>query len=258
MKVVLFCGGLGMRMREYSEQIPKPMVPIGTRPILWHIMKYYSSFGHRDFILCLGYKGDVIKRFFIEYDEWISNDFVLAGSTRNVDLLGSDIHDWRITFVETGLHTNIGGRLLKVREHLRGEETFLANYSDTLTNVDLGEMTSRLEAHPNAVASFLCVRPPYSFHTVSLNEDNQVTRIEDVRNSGVRINGGYFVLRQEIFDYLAPGEELVIEGFEKLHKAGRLFAHMHDGFWSCMDTFKEKQYLDDLLASGDTPWQRRS
>lgn len=258
MKVVLFCGGLGMRMREYSEQIPKPMVPIGTRPILWHIMKYYASFGHTDFILCLGYKGDVIKRFFVEYDEWISNDFKIAGGTRDVEMLSTDIDNWTITFVDTGLRTNIGGRLQKVREHLDGEEMFLANYSDTLTDVNLDEMTSRLESQADAVASFLCVRPPYSFHTVSLDDNNQVTRIEDVRDSGVRINGGYFVLRQEIFEFLEPGDELVIEGFEKLHRASRLYAHLHDGFWSCMDTFKEKQYLDELLSSGEPPWERSS
>ena len=255
MKVVIFCGGLGLRMRDYSDHIPKPMVPIGNRPIIWHIMKYYASFGHTDFILCLGYNGDQIKRFFIDYDERLSNDFVLDTTTGNAQLFQHDVEDWRITFVDTGLTTNIGGRLQRVRPHIGNDEMFLANYSDTLTNANLSEMIHAFSNKPDAVASFLCVRPPYSFHTVSLNDANQVTAIEDIRESGVRINGGYFVLRNEIFDFLQPGDELVVEGFGRLYKMQRLYAHIHDGFWSCMDTFKEKQYLDDLLSMDEPPWR---
>jgi glucose-1-phosphate cytidylyltransferase len=256
-KVVLFCGGLGMRLREYSDQIPKPMVPVGDRPILWHIMKYYASFGHKDFILCLGYKGDEIKRFFLEYDESRSSDFVLEPGSKVPKLINpTDVSDWRITFVDTGLNTNIGGRLLRVREHLGSDEMFLANYSDTLTDLDLSAMVDNFRSRPDAVASFLCVRPPYSFHVVSLGENQKVTGIEDIRSSGAWMNGGYFILRKEIFEYLHPGEELVVEGFERLFKSQRLCAHVHDGFWSCMDTFKEKQQLDDLFAKGDLPWTR--
>jgi glucose-1-phosphate cytidylyltransferase len=258
MKVVLFCGGLGMRMREYSDQIPKPLVPVGNRPILWHIMKYYASYGHKDFILCLGYKGEEIKRFFLDYDECMTNDFIMEpGAASHIRLLGTDIHDWRITFVDTGLHTNIGGRLRCVRDHLAGEPMFLANYSDTLTNVDLDEQVHRFVQKADAVASFLCVRPPYSFHLVSLNGDHQVTAIQDIRTAGAWMNGGYFALRAEIFDYLEPGDELVVEGFERLCRSQRLYAHMHEGFWSCMDTFKEKQELDRLTATGEPPWWPR-
>ena len=142
MKVVLFCGGQGMRMREFSETIPKPMVPIGYRPIMWHLMRYYAHFGHKDFILCLGYRGDSIKEYFLNYKEWLSNDFVLSGGGADVQLLSSDIDDWRITFVDTGTHSNIGERLRAVRPHLEGEEIFLANYSDGLTDAPLDRVRS--------------------------------------------------------------------------------------------------------------------
>jgi glucose-1-phosphate cytidylyltransferase len=254
MKVVLFCGGQGTRLRDYSDQIPKPLVPVGGRPILWHIMRYYAAFGHTDFILCLGYKGETIKKFFLDYDECLTNDFVLEQSGKKVEMLGNDISDWRITFVDTGQNTNIGGRLLRVREHLEGEEMFLANYADTLTNMDLNTMIEGF-SKTDAVAGFSCVKPPYSFHLVSFGEEGLISRISDVKDSGMWMNGGYFVLRPEIFDKLHEGEELVIEGFERLVKEQRLFAHQHQGFWTCMDTFKEKQALDDKVAAGDTPWQ---
>ena len=254
MKVVLFCGGQGMRIRDYSDHIPKPMVPVGNHPILWHIMKYYASFGHTDFILCLGYKGEHIKRYFIDYDERLSNDFVLDTGSGNVRLYGHDVNDWRITFLDTGLSTNIGGRLQRARPYIGDDEMFLANYSDTLANANLSEMIRRFSDKPDAVASFLCVHPPYSFHTVSLDDTDRVTAVEDVRESGVWINGGYFVLRREIFDFLNPGDELVVEGFRRLYDRQRLYAHKHEGFWSCMDTFKEKQMLDDLFATDEPPW----
>jgi len=144
MKVVLFCGGLGTRLREYTGEIPKPMVKIGYRPILWHLMKYYAHFGHKDFVLCLGYKADVIKEFFLRYEEWISNDFTLSHGGRELSLENNDIEDWNITFVDTGLHANIGERLVAVRRYVEDEEIFLANYSDGLTNLDLNHMIGQL------------------------------------------------------------------------------------------------------------------
>ena len=147
MKVVLFCGGLGLRLRDYADHIPKPMVPIGYRPILWHVMKYFAHFGHKEFILCLGYRGDLIKQYFLNYNECLSNDFVLSKGGKNLDLANSDIHDWRITFADTGLHSNIGQRLLAVQKYLASEEVFIANYSDGLTLLQLprtGEVTDTL------------------------------------------------------------------------------------------------------------------
>jgi glucose-1-phosphate cytidylyltransferase len=254
MKVALFCGGQGTRLRDYSDQVPKPLVPVGGRPILWHIMRYYAAFGHKDFILCLGYKGEAIKKFFLDYDERITNDFVFENGGAKVQVLQHDIHDWRITFVDTGQNTNIGGRLLKVRNHLEGEEMFLANYADTLTDMNLSGMIDEFSA-TDAVAGFCCVKPPYSFHLVSFGDEGAISDISDVKHSGMWMNGGYFALRPDIFEKLHEGEELVIEGFDRLVTENRLFAYRHEGFWTCMDTFKEKQALDDKVAIGDTPWE---
>ena len=255
MKVVLFCGGLGMRLRDYSENIPKPMVPVGSRPILWHVMRYYAHFGHKDFILCLGYKGDTIKRYFLEYDETASNDFVMSEGGKTVDLLASDIQDWKITFVDTGLNANIGMRLKAVQPFVRDEEMFLANYSDGLSDLPLPAMIDHFQRH-DAAASFVGVLPTATFHLVSLQEGGRVTSISHVRDVGMRINGGFFVLRREIFDWMRPGEELVQEPFQRLAQAGRLVSYPYDGFWACMDTFKEKQLLEDLYTRGQmVPWE---
>ncbi len=254
MKVVLFCGGYGMRLREYSEAVPKPMVNIGYRPILWHVMKYYAHFGHKDFILCLGWKGDVIKDYFLRYNECVSNDFVLSEGGRQVDLLSSDIHDWTITFVDTGTASSIGQRLMAVEPHLAGEETFLANYSDGLSDLSLPQMMD-FYYEQQALAAFVAVRPNQSFHTVTLDGDGAVEKIEAIGQADVWMNGGYFVLNREIFNYMRDGEELVVEPFQRLIDERRLAAFKYEGFWSCMDTFKEKQHLDDMYARGDAHWE---
>ncbi len=254
MKVVLFCGGLGMRLREYSETIPKPMVSIGYRPILWHVMRYYAHYGHKDFILCLGYKADSIKQYFLKYDETISNDFVLSGGAKNVELLSSDIHDWRMTFVDTGLNSNIGMRLKAVEKYLSGEDMFLANYTDVLTDAPLPKLVEFMQ-NKGKVASFLSVQPTQSFHLVSLHNGGDVRSIQHVAEAGMRINGGFFVLRNEIFRYLRPGEELVHEPFQRLIAEKNLVSYAYDGFWACMDTFKERQLLEDMYSRGETPWE---
>jgi len=253
MKVVLFCGGLGMRIREHAENIPKPMVAIGYRPILWHVMKYYAHYGHKDFILCLGYKADVIKNYFRNYDECVSNDFVLSGGGRNVELLSSDIHDWRITFVDTGLSANIGQRLRAIEKHVQDEELFLANYTDGLSNVDLDALIKEF-LKSRKVACFVSVKPRATFHVIKVDGGNTVTDIEHITKSGARMNGGFFVFRREIFQYLKDGEELVEEPFRRLIAQGQLTTHPHDGFWACMDTFKEKQELEDMYGQGKAPW----
>jgi glucose-1-phosphate cytidylyltransferase len=254
MKVVLFCGGQGMRMREYSESIPKPMVTIGHRPILWHVMRYYAHFGHKEFILCLGAKSEVIKDYFLNYDECLSNDFVLSSGGAKVSLLNSDIHDWNITFVDTGPTSNIGQRLKAVQRHLDGEKVFLANYADGLSDLSLPTLIDYSEAH-NAVATFVAVKPPQSWHAVDVEGDGYVRGVKAIANSDVYMNGGYFVLRNEIFDYMREGEELVCEPFERLIQEQRLCAYKYEGFWGAMDTFKEKQRLDDMHARGNTPWE---
>ena len=254
MKVVLFCGGLGTRLREFSENLPKPMVHIGYRPILWHVMKYYAHYGHKDFILCLGYKADVIKNYFLNYNECTSNDFTLLDGGKKLQLLNSDIQDWKITFVDTGLTSNIGQRLKAVEKYLGDEEVFLANYSDGLTDLFLPEFLDSFYNH-DKLASFLCVSPSHSFHLVSTKEDGVVSEIRDVKQAGIRINGGYFVFKKEIYKYINSGDELVCEPFQRLIDRQQLIAYKYDGFWACMDTFKEQQQLDDLYSQGKAPWE---
>jgi glucose-1-phosphate cytidylyltransferase len=255
MKVVLFCGGLGLRIRD-TEDIPKPMVHIGYRPILWHVMKYYAHFGHKDFILCLGYRGDAIKNYFLNYNECASNDFVLSGGGKNLELLNSDIHDWRITFVDTGISSNIGQRLKAVEDYLEGEEEFLANYSDGLTNLPLPQQLEHFHQH-DKIASFLCVRPNLSYHLVSLQAGNGslVSEIHAINNGNVRINGGFFIFKKRIFDYIRKNEELVIEPFHRLVEEEQLIGYPYDGFWASMDTFKDKQQLENLCTGGIAPWE---
>ena len=254
MKVVLFCGGLGMRLREVSESIPKPMVPIGYRPIIWHLMKYYAHFGHKEFILALGHKADSFKSYFLNYQEWLSNDFTLDGKTGLPTLLNTDIQDWKITFVDTGVHSNIGMRLKAVEKHVDMDEAFLANYSDGLTDLPLDKLTAFFR-QKDKVATFMSVRTGQSFHTVTMKPDGTVESIQDMSSAGLTINGGFFAFKREIFDYIRPGEELVHEPFQRLIAKGELTAYHHNGFWGCMDTFKDKQILDDLYAKGDAPWE---
>jgi glucose-1-phosphate cytidylyltransferase len=253
MKVVLFCGGLGTRLREYSDTIPKPMVEIGYRPIIWHLMKYYAHFGHCDFILCLGYRGDYIKRYFLNYDECLSNDFVMSESGRAVCLFNSDISNWRITFVDTGLHMNIGQRLKAVQPYLDGEEVFMANYADGLSNLNLTEYVNFFH-HQNQIASFLAVRPSQSFHHVQYEQSGLVTKIHPIDQGDFWINGGFFIFRQSIFEYIREGEELVVEPFQRLIAEKRLVAYQNPGFWACMDTFKEKKLFDEMYERGNPPW----
>lgn len=254
MKVVLFCGGQGMRMREYSETIPKPMVPIGYRPILWHVMKYYAHFGHNEFILCLGWRGDAIKQYFLNYNECLSNDFVLQQGGSSIQLLNRDIDDWKITFVDTNVQASIGQRLRAVRGHLEHDEVFLANYSDGLTDLHLPDIIDRFHAD-NAIGTFLSVRPAQTFHAVETDEDGFVLDIQSVSTANIWINGGYFVFHRDIFQVLGEGEELIEEPFRRLINDRRLTAYKYDGFWGCMDTFKEKQDLDEKFAKGDAPWE---
>jgi glucose-1-phosphate cytidylyltransferase len=253
MKVVLFCGGLGTRLREFGENIPKPLVPLGYRPVLWHVMKYYAHFGHKDFILCLGYKADKIKEYFLNYDEAISNDFVLSQGGRQVDLIRSDIDDWRITFVDTGLLSNIGHRLRAVRGLVEKDEMFLANYSDGLTDMSLPKMIEAFKGEAKT-AAFVCAPPSQTFHVVSLGEENRVLEIQPVRETGLLVNCGFFIFRPTIFEYMREGEELVSEPFARLIANNQLMGYRYDRFW-CMDTFKEQQELTDLCARGEAPWE---
>lgn len=253
MKVVLFCGGLGTRLRDYSENIPKPMVPVGHQPLLWHVMQYYSYYGHRDFVLCMGYKANIIKDFFLNYNPTVFNDCIISDYGRNVEVIGDTVPDWNISLIDTGTWRNIGERLWAVREHVQNEDMFLANYSDGLTDAPLTEMVEFFKKS-DKVGCFLAVRPPFSFHLVDFGPDDEVAQFRTSLQSDIWINGGYFLFKPEIFDYMHEGEELVIEPFERLIEAGQLVAYKHDGFWRAMDTLKDKQKLEDMVEQGNMPW----
>jgi glucose-1-phosphate cytidylyltransferase len=253
MKVVLFCGGLGLRIRD-AEDIPKPMVQVGYRPILWHVMKYYAHFGHKDFVLCLGYRADVIKNYFVNYSEHISNDFVLEGGGRRLRLFNRDIHDWRITFVDTGINSNIGQRLKAAQPYLESEEEFMANYSDGVADLPLDDQVEHFRRH-DKVASFLSVRPNLSYHMITTNGSSEVTGLQAMNEADMRINGGFFIFKKKIFDYIRESEELVSEPFNRLIAEKQLIAYPYDGFWQSMDTFKDRQLLENMYANGHAPWQ---
>jgi len=252
-KVVLFCGGLGLRIRASDDSVPKPMVPIGHRPVLWHVMRYYAHFGHTDFILCLGYGARAVKDYFLNYQETHSNDFVLAKGGEHVELLGSDIADWRITFVDTGIDTAIGERLRRVRRFLDDDEVFLANYGDVLTDAPLNDIVDRLLAS-DAVGSLLAVSPQDSFHVIDIDASSRISRFTPAAKMDLRINGGYFALRQGIFDYLNEGEDLVANACVRAAADRRMLAIRYDGFWAPMDTLKERSMLERLYRTGESPW----
>ncbi len=253
MKVVLFCGGLGTRLRDYDENIPKPMVTVGYRPIIWNLMRYYAHFGHKEFVLCLGYKAEAFKKYFLQYDESLSNDFQLSDGGRKVDLLNSDIAEWRITFADTGASSEIGERLRRVRKYLGDDDVFLANYADCLSDLPLPGYIDNFLAQKR-VAGFVTVPPNTSFHYVSV-ENGLVTDVADIAKTNLRVNGGFFVFRKQIFDYLGPGEDLVGHAFPRLIAERQLAAYDYTGFWKAMDTFKDKVELDKLVGKGNPPWE---
>ena len=253
MKVVLFCGGLGMRMRDGITSGPKPMAMVGERPLLWHVMRYYAHFGHTEFILALGYGAQSVKDYFLNYRETASNDFVLTKGGQHIDMLSTDISEWTITFIDTGVETAIGERLRRVRPYLEEDEVFLANYGDVLTDAPMNQLIEEFEK-TDAVGQFLAVKPQDSFHVVNLTEDHLVTGLTPVADLQMYINGGYFVLRQGIFDYLYEGEDLVMNACVRAAAAGKMRAVPYAGFWAPMDTLKERAALEHLHQSGQDPW----
>jgi glucose-1-phosphate cytidylyltransferase len=252
MKVVLFCGGFGMRLREHSENVPKPLVKIGEWPILFHLMKYYAYWGHKEFILCLGWKSQAFKDYFRGCLSASAENFVVSGD--RIDMLHSDIEDWRITFAETGDDANVGERLRAVREHLGDDEVFLANYADGLSDLPLPAMIEYFQ-NRQATATFVAVRPQDSWHTVEMHADGAVCDVQPISARDTWMNGGFFVLHRRIFDVMQAGEELVLQPFRRLIEKRELFALKYNGFWCCMDTFKDKQRLEDMVAHHDTPWE---
>lgn len=264
MKVVLFCGGYGMRMRG-GVDLPKPLQLVGPHPLLVHVMRYYAAFGHTEFILCLGYGAKQIKELFLTHTDALSNNFRLRHG--EIELHSTDLSQWDVTFVDTGLDTSIGDRLAQVRPYLDDDDMFLANYSDVLCDVDLTTLVERFKARPEMVMSMLAVPPQQSFHVLDLADGGDqtaatdaacpVTGLRQVSDLPLWQNGGYLILRQEIFDWLEPGKDLVEDAGGRLAAAGRLLAQPHRGFWKPADTFKERAELDAMWSRGDRPWKIR-
>lgn len=257
MKVVIFCGGMGLRMRDASALVPKPMVTVGRRPLLWHQMAYYAHFGHTDFVLCTGYKGEVVEAYFRDALHGCTDVFVLENGHERIEIERPDMSGWRVELVDTGIEANIAQRLLSARPHLEGEEMFLANYGDVLSDVDLDALVGAF-ARTERTAAMLSVRPPRSFHVVEMGEADgmfhQVDSLGEFGRADVWINGGFFVFRPGVFDAIRPGEELVERPFQRLAARGELLAHRYEGFWQPMDSLKDQQQLEDMWAAGEDRW----
>jgi glucose-1-phosphate cytidylyltransferase len=243
-----------MRMRDGVNTAPKPMAMVGERPLLWHVMRYYAHFGHTDFVLCLGYGASAVKDFFLSYDETKSNDFILENGAREVKLFSTDISDWRVTFVDTGLNSPIGERLRRVRRFVEDEPMFLANYADVLTNAPLPDMVEQFGAS-DAVASLLAVPPQSSHHVVDIGDDGIITQVTPMQDLRQWENGGYFLLRPQVFDYLDEGEDLVEDALmRRLVPEKRVLAYPYKGYWSPADTVKERAQLEGMYERGECPW----
>jgi glucose-1-phosphate cytidylyltransferase len=242
-----------MRMRDGVSSGPKPMAMVGERPLLWHVMRYYAHFGHTDFILCLGYGASAVKDFFLCYDETRSNDFVLENGAREVKLFSTDISDWRITFVDTGLGSSIGERLRRVRRFVVDDEMFVANYADVLTNAPLPDMVQRFRAS-SAVAGLLAVPLQSSHHVVEIGDDGLISQVSPMKDLLQWENGGYFIFRPGIFDYLHEDEDLVEDALVRLVGKGRVLAYPYKGYYSSADTVKERAQLEEMYQRGTCPW----
>lgn len=255
MKVVILCGGRGTRIRDVADDIPKPLIQIGGRPILWHIMKYYATFGHTDFVLCLGYKGDLIKHFFLNYPSQ-TRDLTVTLGTGAVDY-HSDMHEagWRVTMVDTGLDTQTGARLRRVRAHV-GDEPFMLTYGDGVGNVDLTAL-KQFHASHEAVMTLTGVHPPGRFGEVVAGADGMATEFnEKPQTTTGLISGGFFVCDPRLFAYLGSSDDVSLEDgpMRTLAAERRLAVFPHAGFWQPMDTYRDYQLLTKRFVSGEAPW----
>lgn len=255
MKVVILCGGLGTRLREETEYRPKPMVPVGGRPILWHIMKTYAHHGHKDFVLCLGYKGEVIKDFFRNYHWNTSSVTLKLGATPQIQYHDQhDEEDWTVTLLETGMNTMTGGRLKRALPYVE-DDTFLFTYGDGLINSDINASIAFHRQH-GGLATVSAVRPAGRFGELSISDDTITAFNEKPDYERAYISGGYFVLNKKVGDYI-DGDDCTFEKLplEKLTAEGNLKAFCHDDFWQCMDTFREFEMLNKMWDSGKAPWK---
>jgi glucose-1-phosphate cytidylyltransferase len=247
-----------MRLHPSTANVPKPLVNVGDHPILFHLMEIYAYYGHKDFILCLGYKGNEIKKYFLEYNDALSSDVIMRPGAlqkdERIEVLQKSMQEWKITLADTGLHSTIGERLRRIKKYIEHEDAFLANYSDALSDININKFIKYAKKQ-NKIGCFITVRPPSSYHIVRTNSEKNVDSIELFENSDLRINGGFFYFKKDIFDYINEGEELVFEPFQRLIDDQQLVVYEHNGFWASMDTYKDKSKLDTMVKTGNAVWE---
>jgi glucose-1-phosphate cytidylyltransferase len=255
MKTVILCGGIGTRLREETEFRPKPMVLVGGRPILWHIMKTYAHYGFRDFVLCLGYKGNIIKEYFLNY-EAMNNDFsICLGEKSQIRYHGAHREQgFSVTLSDTGNDTMTGGRIARIQKYIE-DDTFLLTYGDGVSNVDVGRLVEFHKKH-GRIATVTTVSPILRFGMIDMAAGDQVGSFNEKPKSDGWVSAGYFVLNRRVFDYIT-GDDCTFERepLERLARDGELMAFRHDGFFYAMDTYREYQYLNEVWASGEAPWK---
>ena len=258
MKVVILCGGYGTRIRDVADNIPKPMIPVGDHPILWHIMKYYASFGHNEFILCLGYKGNVIKDYFLNYEIHTSDFSIVLGDKDSLKILNKHTEqNWKITFAETGLDAMTGSRIKKIKKYIDPGETFMLTYGDGLSNVNIDKLVAFHKSH-NKVLTLTAVRPAGRFGEIMSDKEGKILEFnEKPQATAGRINGGFFVCNYSLFDYIEDGDHIVFEQepVNNLVKDGQLMQFNHDGFWQPMDTYREYSLLNNIYQNNKAPWK---
>lgn len=254
--VVILCGGRGARLNERTEEVPKPMVEVGGRPILWHVMKIFAARGFRRFVLCLGYKGERIREYFAGGDEWRRRDCTVStgDAGRVIEYHEEGAEDWDVTLANTGASAETGERLLRVQQYVEGAPAFFLTYADGVSDVSVGSI---LDAHraSGRLATMTCVRPRTHYGLVDVAEGGLVAAYREKPNLGAVVNGGFFALGQGIFDYVLKGEAFEREPLQRLIQIGALGAYAHDGFWACMDTYKDCQELNDMWARGQALWK---
>lgn len=256
MKVVILCGGLGTRLREETEYRPKPMARIGTKPILWHIMRTYAHYGFNDFVLCLGYKGEVIKEYFYNYEIYNNNFTISLGKTKSIDIHNANGEEgWRVSLIDTG-ETALKGARIKRIEHLIDSEHFMLTYGDAVANIDIKQLAD-FHKHHGRIGTVTGVRPPSLFGELQVAGEQVQVFSEKPQTSSGLISGGFFVFSRRVFDYLAPDDDCDLErgALERMAQDGQLMVYEHQGDWACMDTYRDFQYLNALWANNQAFWR---
>lgn len=256
MKTVILCGGYGTRIRDVADNIPKPMIPVGNYPILWHIMKYYAHYGHKQFVLCLGYKSEVIKDFFLNYEAHTRDFTVSLGAQRVIEYHSSHSEDWQVTLAETGLNAMTGARVKRIQKYVAGKDSFMLTYGDGVGDIDLEKLIEFHKSH-GKILTVTGVRPPGRFGEINSDTSGKIIEFnEKPQATGGRISGGFFVCRPELFDYLNDRDDLVFEQepINSLVRDGQMMVYEHDGFWQPMDTYRDYSLLNGLSEQGKAPW----